>query len=213
MDLDVNALIDWVVDEGRVQTRRILWMGRDPAGFWSIDIWDNHAWPAWVSREQFLAAWEAKNVCFRLVDPFVARQLIDRPPEHFAHRGKNWQLIEDLVSQEPDIYNPRTRGPLYRNLSETRHIRLGTLHDLTRRFWQRGMTVSTLLPDWQKSGGPGKTRQTKPGGKKRGRKKTKDPNVVGINIDENLHAYSIPPNRELRHIFQPSFATCTLVPD
>ena len=175
MDLDVNALIDWTVDEGRVQTRRILWMGSDPAGFWSIDIWDNHAWPTWVSREQFLAAWQAKNICFRLVDPFVARQLIDRPPEHFAHRDKNWQLIEDLVSQEPDIYNPRTRGPLYRDLSETRHIRLGTLHDLTRRFWQRGMTVSTLLPDWQKSGGPGKTRQAKPGGKKRGRKKTQDP--------------------------------------
>ena len=185
MELTVNSLMDWQVEANRWITTRVLWIDPSSRGFWMINIDDPRAWPEWCSRAELNEAMEQDSVAPRLNDPHLPDQLRQRPESHYLVRDKRWDRIRELVADEPAIYDPATRGHLIAGIAQRDDVRLATFYDWLRQYWQRGMTPDALLPDWHHCGARGKPRGSKPG-KKRGRPPTKDPRVVGINIDEDL---------------------------
>jgi hypothetical protein len=117
-------------------------------------------------------------------DPYSDLTLIIPPPESVAKetRDKRLELIADLVST-PEIYIKRLRGPLVRKIAERNDVAIKTIYSLLRKYWQRGSTPNALLPDYDKSGGPGKKRIA--GNTKLGRPRTTTPGD-GVIIDVEI---------------------------
>ncbi|XOB64254.1 hypothetical protein ACMC5R_09150 [Deferribacteres bacterium DY0037] len=81
--------------------------------------------------------------------------------------NKNWRLISDLVSQEPEIFNATVRGRLVSEVERSTGTNRKYIYLALKRFWQRGMTKSALMPDYKNCG----TTANKVESKKPGRKK------------------------------------------
>ncbi|MCD9085818.1 Mu transposase C-terminal domain-containing protein [Stenotrophomonas sp. SY1] len=126
-------------------------------------------------------------------DPFMVAVMEDQLKQmHKDRRDRAWRLIRPLVAEVPYIFAADRRGALVSDAVE--RARSGSDPDLQRvtkalaylylrRFWQRGMTANALLPDYEKSGGRGKTR--KAGESKRGRPR-KFGNQMGVNVTPDM---------------------------
>ncbi len=123
-------------------------------------------------------------------------------------RDKAWQIVSALAFEEPDIYRRATRGQLvtrfidnYNSGKTEDKLRIQTIYDYLRRFWQRGKTKNSLMPDFANSSGKGTSRKN--GTVKRGRPRQfkDDPDVgPGVNVtkdDEKIFRSAI-----TRHYFK-----------
>lgn len=104
---------------------------------------------------------------------------------HKKYRDKAWSVIEELVKQEPYIFETISRRKLILEVSETQQVSESTIKRNLKRFWSRGKIKNALTPDYNNSGAPGKEKVN--ANKKRGRPR-KNVSLVGegINIDENI---------------------------
>ncbi|AHC16016.1 Transposon Tn7 transposition protein tnsB [Salinispira pacifica] len=83
----------------------------------------------------------------------------------------------------------RLRGPLVRKIAERNDVAIKTIYSLLRKYWQRGCTPNALLPDYDKSGGPGKKRTA--GATKLGRPRTTTPGdgvIIDVEIERMFRA-------------------------
>jgi putative transposase len=118
-------------------------------------------------------------------------------------RDKAWNMIKDIVLDEPDIYDPKLRGILISELlNKQRKEGKVTVYRYLRKYWRHGKTPNALLPFHEKSGAKDKKREiteemkkvaAKEGKEipKRGRKKTiteVKPEIIGVNIDTKTKA-------------------------
>ncbi|MBU5349137.1 DDE-type integrase/transposase/recombinase [Paenibacillus lautus] len=104
-------------------------------------------------------------------------------------RDKVWGYLEEVVSGKnaTDIFKKRLRGIIINEVSEKYNVSKTLIRHNLRKYWQRGMTLNALLPDFPKCGGKGKTRDGL--GKKLGRQNQEsqlDPTLAGINITEKI---------------------------
>jgi hypothetical protein len=113
------------------------------------------------------------------------------------------ELIGSLVTQVPQILSEGHRGKEIRRIVQ--QARFGDDEDIKgatraliyhhlRRYWQRGMNLNALLPDYTRCGGPGQSRAA--GKKKRGRPRTLG-QAKGTNITEKI-----------RQVFRVGFDRC-----
>ncbi|GAA3923743.1 hypothetical protein GCM10022277_19440 [Litoribacillus peritrichatus] len=148
-----------------------------------IDIDDDSALPELITEQLLLDSIESE-LLERVDDPF--QKLIFEVPEEGTtarvKRDKNYQLIKPLIDS-PDFYLPKHRNRIINEILEEQGSTKQTLYRLARRFWQRGQTPNTLLPDYKNSGGKGKRRFAS--GKKLGRPR-KDTSGTGAQIDEEI---------------------------
>lgn len=85
---------------------------------------------------------------------------------------------------QPDIFDPKRRASrTHTRVAET-GITRQRLYRILRRWWQRGMTLDALTPDYANSGGPGKRKQVS--GPKRGAPVRHGPK--GMNVDDDVRA-------------------------
>jgi putative transposase len=178
-----NDLLEW--DEPNRRVVRILWIDALSGLAYVFDLAcktakvERHRLPA---LESALALGRARKL---EADPYLV--LVNQqalPPKYMEARDRAWQMLAELVEQEPAIYEARRRGELVQEAARRHGISHPTIYRYLRRFWQRGQTPNALLPDYANSGGPGKTRLATPG-VKRGRPR-KDTESPGINIDEAM---------------------------
>lgn len=106
-----------------------------------------------------------------------------------AIRDKIWGYLEEVVTGKnaTDIFKKRLRGIIIDEISEKYNVSKTLIRNNLRKYWQRGMTLNTLLPDFPKCGGKGKTRDGL--GKKLGRPNKDselDPALAGKNITEQI---------------------------
>lgn len=196
-------LIQWRNESGNTRTERILWLDRNYTVAFVIDIFTKTGFPE-ERRIYDIEEAISEGCAYQLDhDPFgysVLEENLTKKEKEI--RDKAWNIISLLVSQEqePSIYYKHIRGPLVKktveqynlgkekgNRHEKNNDRIGekSVYAYLRRFWQRGKTKNALLPDYNQSGGKGKTKTA--GEKKRGRprKYAGDPKIgVGINIDD-----------------------------
>lgn len=126
MEVPVNCLINWHQEDGSTLCTRVLWLTGDSQGFWMIAIEQSDAQPKWVTSRALASALAEDRASWRGTDPFVPRQLKARPESHYKRRDANWAQIQDLITQEPEIYDPRTRGALIWEVAERLGVRPAT---------------------------------------------------------------------------------------
>ncbi len=181
-----------VLDPDSGKRARVVWMTPDgtSAALYPLDA--DRAFPALLRVEVLEAGISARQMSL-VPDPFTVVVLEDQLKQvHKERRDRAWKLIRPLVADVPRIFTADRRGALVsatveraRSGSdpELQRVTKAQVYLYLRRFWERGMTANALLPDYEKSGGRGKTREA--GERKRGRPR-KFGNQMGVNVTPDM---------------------------
>lgn len=171
---------DVVKDTQTNETFRVLWIDKKLNYCYLIDI--TALKPSPVRHSVDSISEEIENEYFIYDnDNFLSRRLarkeIDKKDEQF--RNNAWNTIKDIVKVEPDIYEKSKRGRLINQVEKTGVATKKTILKNLRKYWQRGMVINCLLPDYVNSGNKGNYEYKKKTGRPRKRS-------GGINITDEL---------------------------
>lgn len=98
-------------------------------------------------------------------------------------RDRGWKAINDLVNNEPSIYDPGWRGPKVIEAALRHKTTHTTIYKNLRRYWMRGQTSNAIIPNYANCGGKGTERKSNEG-VKRGRPR-KYSDQIGLNIGKD----------------------------
>ncbi len=175
-----NDLIEYAGATPR--TVRILWIDRAQTSAYIFQLHQRGAAPELVALAQLSADLHEGRARLLLTDPYqVAIDTTTLPPRHREVRDRAWAIVQELIQDEPGIYQARVRGRLVLELSERHGVSHPSVYRYLRRFWERGQNENALLPDYKNSGAPGKIRGSN-ANIKRGRPR-KPGSPPGVNAD------------------------------
>ena len=107
------------------------------------------------------------------------------PAEYKKIRHERWQIVDYIWNENRKrVLDKRMRVALFEEASHKYQTYPNAVRRVLSRFWQRGMTPNTLLPDYDKRGSHGSDTDNK-----RGRPKkyyAADAEQCGINITDNI---------------------------
>ncbi|WP_066070805.1 Mu transposase C-terminal domain-containing protein [Neobacillus soli] len=177
----VNDIISIQAADGNKQLERILWIDDGNVICYTIDIEKENVLPLKRKISDLQQLHAEQLLTFNESDPYGfvyqnEEQLSEKSKEL---RDERWELVGELVLQEPEIYESDSRGRLIHAavMESGKNKRL--FYKYMKQFWQRGMVKNALLPDYKESGGRGKEKTFKD--KKNGRRR-KFENVIGEGI-------------------------------
>jgi hypothetical protein len=178
----MNLLVNELLKNSQTnRTFRVLWVDNGNVLAYLIDVEDKKALPFAVEikeiKEELI---EDELIKIKKDDflPVVSDKITEK---NIAIRDKAWSVIGDIVTNVPDIFNRDKRGEMVSAVMEKHAVTKPTVYKYLRRYWQRGQTPNTLLPNYNKSGGKGKEKSC--GSRKRGRPRKKS---TGINVDQSI---------------------------
>ena len=189
ISLYVNDLIEWRDESGETKVERIVWIDENYIIAFIFDINTNKGVPYPKRISEIEEAISEGYVLKLKSDPWLKIVTEDNlSDKELEIRNRAWNVIADLVQQEPDIYDRAFRGSLVKEAiaSSEKKITKKTIYSYLRKYWQRGKNKNALLPDYYNSGGRGKTKKYS-SDKKRGRprKYSNNPKIgSGVNITE-----------------------------
>ncbi|MFC5468461.1 DDE-type integrase/transposase/recombinase [Cohnella suwonensis] len=161
---------------------RILWIEENNIIVYLIDMDDENekALPFKRKFQEIQDELITGTLLKQKEDPYFS--IVQQSPntKNISIRDQAWQLIKDIVVQEPKIYEKHNRTKLMASVQAEQSISYPGLRKYLRKYWQRGKNPNALLPDYHLSGGRGNEKQS--GDKKRGR-----PSIyssIGINVDD-----------------------------
>ena len=149
---------------------RVLWLSKADGIVFVINLHKNEL-PLRMALHDVATRFEDGFMETSQDDPFARLLLESEISENMRNsRDRMWEKLEGILSQEnePDIFDPKIRGPLVQKLSEEVGISYVTIYKQLKRYWQRGKNKNALLPDTTNSGGKGiKKKSTKKLGRPR----------------------------------------------
>ncbi|WP_018932288.1 DDE-type integrase/transposase/recombinase [Gracilibacillus lacisalsi] len=175
--LVVNDVIQNVHTE---ETFRILWLDRQLKLGYIIDTQVEKALPIKLKLNE-VEDDLANGDSIYIEDNLLSNRLVkyDIKEQDVQFRNRAWESIKDIVHKEPDIYLRQRRGKLIREVVAQKNVSANTIMKYLRKYWQRGMVVDSLLPDYVNCGNYGDYQFKRKAG--RPRKKG-----GGINVSEEL---------------------------
>lgn len=138
---------------------RVLWHDNRQV-IW-IDIKSTKALPEIISHQQveaMLVDEEIKAIDDPYLDDVIT--LPEQESSEYIKREKAWEIIKNIVDN-PEIFDPKKRGKIIKEVTETKKASKQTVYRYLRRYWQRGQIKNALLPDYKFSGAAGKKRNRK----------------------------------------------------
>ncbi|QQE78486.1 DDE-type integrase/transposase/recombinase [Alicyclobacillus sp. SO9] len=189
----VNSVLEWLPTESTSaeHLERILWVDSvaDRVVVYSL----NHAeaLPIWRTYSEIVRAIEDSLVIRRSMDPYIRTVApeSDFLEKHRERWEKAWNVIKDMVTSEPEIYDEKSRGIWVRHACEEFGVTKTTVYKYLRKYWRGGKTKLALLPDYNHSGAAGQPRVPASGAKKRGRPSRLsklDGVQKGVNVDADI---------------------------
>jgi len=179
MNLNINEIIQ---DPQSGQRFRILWLDSPIVYIIDIDDRNDKALPF----KRLIREIQEDLIEDRLhkikEDPYFS--IVQQTPSEINRsiRDKAWEMIKDLIRDEPQIYDKTYRTVKMKDVQKNFQISYPGLRKYLRKYWQRGKTPNALLPDYHRSGAKGQERT--PSEKKRGNPRKYG--GTGINVDEQV---------------------------
>lgn len=182
MKYSVNTILK-VNSESEQVTIRILWFNDEIA--YVCDINKNNV-PYVILRSHIDELIQNGHVEIEDDDPYVTIVDEDDIPERYRKmRDGTWDIIKELVNQEPQIYYTKVRRKNVKEIAKQFDVSEISVMGYLKRYWKRGKTPNALLPDYYNCGGKGKERAS--GSAKRGRpRKYKEVVGEGINVTDDI---------------------------
>lgn len=196
--LTVKSVIEWINDSTNTKFERILWISPDKQLAVVYPLGEKNGFPKYAHLGMYYSSLENNDAIKRTEDPFIRFKLPMPESSAYKRRDFYWLLIEKIVNDEPDIYDPKLRGVMIKEVMNTYHVKYKDVMKYLRRYWQCGMVKDALFPENEKKGGKGKSRaivtdpqksQSKFEGRggKRGRKSRIEisHSIVGVSVTED----------------------------
>ncbi|MCL2427229.1 MAG: Mu transposase C-terminal domain-containing protein [Oscillospiraceae bacterium] len=160
---------------------RVLWISFEDDLAYVFNLANNKL-PVSTYLTKLIEQLENGEIQKRIDDPYIntiPEEAITKNDKLF--RDSVWNLVKDIVEDEPAIYDRVLRGRMLDERSKVHNVTKNTLYKYLRWYWQRGKTKNSLLPQIHKRGGKGKTRKLSD--KKIGRP-SQYTTTIGKNVDE-----------------------------
>ncbi|MEH7299916.1 Mu transposase C-terminal domain-containing protein [Neobacillus drentensis] len=147
------------------QIIRVLWISPNKETTYIVNITDhkNLCFPYSINYHDLLNDLEEDRAKILEVDPDI--RLISPEEEYLqkykGNRDANWEVIKDIVSQEPEIYLSKHRGPLIEETKERTGRSKKEIYRLLKRYWFYGKTKNALLNNYFECGLTTKPKQFK----------------------------------------------------
>lgn len=137
---------------------RVLWTDSNNRYVYLIDIDDKNSFPT-------------LRKSIELIDQIVEGCLIKEKTEinnwgdgeigsnSIKLRDSAWELINEIVKREPDIYIPKKRGELIKEIISKNNVTKPTIYKYLSRYWQGGKVPNALIPHYSRCGGKGKIKK------------------------------------------------------
>lgn len=186
----VNSVLEWIDKESQtLRNERVLWIDPDKGEAIVIELFDTKAVPEVKTMDIIQEALTNGDVVKKDIDPYFyyANSESVYLQKYASYRDKAWDLIKNLVEDEPDIYIPKIRFLLVGEVAEANRVQKRTVLKYLRKYWQGGKTKNALLPSYDKCGAP--NRERKVSNSKRGRPSKLSQILsrsTGVNVDENV---------------------------
>ncbi|WP_096202055.1 Mu transposase C-terminal domain-containing protein [Bacillus sp. FJAT-45350] len=157
----INDIISIEEANGEKHLERIVWIDEGNIICYTINIVIEKALPIKrkISDLEQLHAEELISIVDKEPYGFVYQSEEQLSEHNKLLRDERWKCIENLVLQEPAIYESEKRGPLIKATMERTGKTKRLLYKYLTQFWQRGKTKNALLPDYKNSGGKGKDKE------------------------------------------------------
>lgn len=173
----VNEILKDVIDH---RIYRILWIDDDNTIAFIIDLNNDKALPVKRIISEMREDIITGNIIKLKDDPFIVNTIEEYTQKHIDTRDQAWQIIKEMVLDEPGIYEKSIRAAYIKKAKKEYGVSYPAVRKYLYKYWQRGKTINALLPDYQNSGARGKERVA--GTKKRGRPSKYS--TVGVNVDD-----------------------------
>ncbi|WP_052092331.1 Mu transposase C-terminal domain-containing protein [Paenibacillus sp. FSL H7-0357] len=186
----VGMLIEWVETE---YMERILWINPSYTECYVIRLnspfEEQVFFPHLRQVEAISSALNEDAAIVRQIDPYVRFNVSSLSPSTVKQEENNkaWELIKDLVVDEPDIYNEKLRWAAICDHMKLSGATAKTYYKYLRRYWAGGKLISAVSQAHFRKGGKGKKKSHN--GNKLGRpsRLSKGINVpAGVNITEDI---------------------------
>lgn len=150
---------------------RVLWISNDLKVVFVVDITDksNMQLPYKYNYDELISEINEERGKILELEPDLR---ITSPDESYldkykADRDKNWAVISEIVSQEPEIYSSRQRSSMISDVMETTGRSKKEIYRLLKRYWFYGKNRNGLLKNYFDCGALGIERNyaKKPGPK------------------------------------------------
>src|SRR6266404_1612127 len=162
MEFLENTLLEWQMAEEQIQIDCVLWGEPNRERFWLVRVTDKNALPRQVNRAELESRIATGDLRTMDGDPFMKlhRREDEIPEKHRKIRDRAYQIIEPLLKLPAgDIFKPEVRARVINEICSRNAISRKTPYKYLRRYWCRGQTQNSLLPDYPNCGGRGKERR------------------------------------------------------
>jgi hypothetical protein len=152
-DILVN---DVVQDTYTGEKIRILWIDRILNYCYVIIINGENPLPFRYKVEELVEQLYTKNFIYA-EDNLISQRLSVKEinDKDRLIRDNAWESIKTLVKLEPEIYERNKRGKLIKEIESKGISSKKTVLKNLRKYWQRGMVINCLLPDYVNCGNKG----------------------------------------------------------
>ena len=183
--LITNMLIRYVNEDNRVE--RILWIDSSSNIVVVINIY-NDDWPKFIELSGLVEQMKSRNIEILNEDPMVriVREE-DITEKDKSIRDRALKIISDMIDKipEPQIFIMTERRKMLKELTKEFNISRNSINGYLKKYWKRGKTPNTLIPDYYKCGGS--STEKKAGNVKRGRPRIFVKELgEGVNVDESI---------------------------
>jgi len=177
MFIAINCVLKYTCFEKEV-FERVLWIDISEDMLITINISDTKSLPKINSLKDIEEMIESYDVMIVEVNnELIVEEKLSESSKSI--RNNRWDIIKELVSNEPDIYFSKERWNLLKNVAQEKSVSEKYIYKYLRLYWTKGKGVNSLLPNYNKCGGKGLFKNDN--GIKRGTN-----NTSGININENI---------------------------
>lgn len=189
MNIFVNYVLELMGDNAElVDCERILWMNRDKDAVIVISIIDRKGLPQLKVLSEIEQELKNGKIVKREYDPYFKFMVPEEKltANEIKIRDHAWSCIKDIVEFEPNIYDPKERYQMIKEVCKRKGKGKKFIYKYLRYYWMGGKMENALLPRFRKCGGPGKTKNPN---QKMGRPRiTKDvnPEFTGIPVTEGI---------------------------
>lgn len=188
----VNTVIHWTPESNEEYSyfERILWVSDDKEILYVIDMkQDRFPIPRnFTDVETAIKQNRARIVQYTTEEELLVSEFLDE--QRKQERDNKWEAIKEIVNDEPDIFIPKYRGILVREVMGKYDLSRPSVDGYLKDYWRAGRNINGLINRYDKCGGKGKIKFATATTAKRGtpRKITKlEPEKVGINITEEIY--------------------------
>ncbi|WML42000.1 DDE-type integrase/transposase/recombinase [Neobacillus sp. OS1-2] len=189
MNIFVNSIIEYRDKDLRmISIERVLWISDDleTAVVIRIDGKEKSPLPQFKRYHEIIEILTTPFAFKLEVDPYTD---LNSPNEEYLDKHKyirdeKWNLIKDYVDYEPYIYDIPRLEEIVKEIKNKTGKKSKRIYSVLREYWIGGKTKNSLLPNYSKSGGKGKSKKLK--GNKVGRPPKKSillgQEGIGVNV-------------------------------